>query len=69
MLVKSSVQARLNADEQQTLAQLVQARGSTPSKIGTGEFAPNGGGAPGDPEFANRGLGQFSSGKLDLGFE
>jgi hypothetical protein len=67
MLVKGSVQARLSVDEQRTLAELVQTLGWSPSKVVRESLHLM---AAAHPAIRNRriaGLGQFSSGKPDLG--
>lgn len=63
----SNVQARLGADEQRTLDDLVHALGWTPSKVVRESLRLMAAAHPAirNPRIA--GLGQFSSGRPDLG--
>ena len=61
------MQARLNADEQRTMAKLVQVLGWTPSKIVRESLRLMAATHPAIRRSRIVGLGQFSSGRPDLG--
>jgi len=65
--MKSSVQARLSADEQKILDQLAQTLGWTPSKIVRESLRLMAAAHPAVRRSRIAGLGQFVSGRPDLG--
>jgi hypothetical protein len=65
--MKTSIQARLNADEERTLANLGQSLGWSPSKMVREGLRLLAASHPAAGPRRIAGMGQFSSGKPDLG--